>query len=242
MPTTRTVLDLLTASLQAMGAIAVGETPSAEDVGLAMETLQDLLGEWSDGGLMVPCLVTDTVVLTPGLAVYTWGESGAPHITTARPEQVMGAYIRDSGGDDFPVDIIGESAYRTLTNKSATTGRPDRLYPKYSAPNATLSLFPMPDAAETLYIVSSKVFIEPSLYVDNLVNTSQLPRNYFNPLKWNLALELCPAFTREPTPLMLKRAMDGKSAIRKLNMARSVEPVALGVFDYNTRDYSILEG
>jgi hypothetical protein len=241
MATVRTTLDLITAALQTIGAYAASETLAAPDAEIGLETLQDLLAEWSDGGLMIPCLVTESLSMVVGQVSYTVGESGAPDLNTVRPEQVIGAYIRDSGGYDYPVEIIGESQYRALTTKSGTSGRPDRLYPKYSVPNATIYLYPEPDSTDTLYLVSNKTFIEPVLYTENLLNTTQLPRNYFNALKWNLAIELCTPFLREPTPLMVKRASDTKNTIKKLNMARTVEPVVIDIMG-STRYYNIFEG
>jgi hypothetical protein len=241
MATVRTTLDLIIAALQVIGAYSVAQPTAAEDAQIGFDTLQDLLAEWSDGGLMVPCTVMEAVALVVGQEVYTIGESGTPDLTTIRPEQIVRAFVRDASGDEFPVDIIGEGQYRALVAQGLSVGRPDCLFPKYSAPNATIYLYPEPNAIELLFLVSIKPFIEPTVYTENLLTTTELPRNYFNALKWNLALELCTPFLREPTPLIVKRALETKNYIRKLNMARSVAPVSLGVIGSVSR-YNILEG
>jgi hypothetical protein len=229
MATSRTALDLITASLQSLGVYAAAETLSAEDADLALDTLQDLLAEWSDGGLMVPCTVTEAITLVVGQVSYTVGESGSPDKNTVRPEQVVNAYVRDSSSRDYDVTIIGEKKYQDLVVKTSITGRPDRIYVKYSAPNAVIYVFPEPSIADSLYIVSIKPFTEPTTLPEALLNTTEIPRNYFNALKWNLALELSLPFLRDPSPLLVKRANDTKKSILNLNAARIVEPVDLGL-------------
>ena len=230
MATTRTTLDLITASLQTLGVYAAAETLTSEDAELSMDTLQDLLAEWSDGGLMVPCMVTEAITLVPGQIPYTVGQSGTPSLNTVRPEQVMEAFISDSGGSTYPVEIIGAKAFLALSLNSTAVGRPDRIFPEYSAPNMTVYVYPAPTDADSLYIVSIKPFLEPTTLPEHLLNTTQIPRNFYNALKWNLALELAAPFQREPSPLLIKRATDTKKTVRNLNMARTIEPVSLGFF------------
>ena len=228
MATTRTALDLITAALQTLGVYGATETLSAEDAHLGLETLQDMIAEWSDGGLTIPCTVTEAITLVVGQVAYTVGENGVPSLFTVRPEQIVGAFVRDSGNYDYFVEIIGERAYNSLQNKSGISGRPDRLFAKYSAPNITVYVYPEPDAAESLYITSVKSFTEPTAYTEELLDTTTIPRNFYNALKWNLAMELSTPFQREITPLIAKRARDTKKSIINLNMARTVEPVDLG--------------
>jgi hypothetical protein len=105
-----------------------------------------------------------------------------------------------------------------------------------------VTVYPSPDTADNLYITSIKTFTEPTTYTENLMTTTQLPRNYFNALKWNLAIELSTPFNREPTQLMVKRAVETKNYIKKLNMARTVEPVRIDIMGYSCRTGNILEG
>jgi len=228
MATTRTALDLITASLQTLGVYGAAETLSAEDAQLGLDTLQDLLAEWSDGGLVVPCTVTEAITLVVGQVSYTVGQSGTPSLNTVRPEQIMSAFVRDSGSTDYYVQIIGETAYNAISDKSGIPGRPDRIFPRYSAPNITVYAYPAPDAIESLYITSVKPFTEPTAYTEELLNTTTIPRNFYNALKWNLAMELSTPFQREVGQLIVKRAQDTKRSIVNLNMARTVEAVPLG--------------
>lgn len=223
MATVRTVNDLLKAALTDLGVISAVETPTAEDAELALETLQDLLAEWSDGGLVIPVVVTEYFAMVVGQATYTIGESGSPSKNTVRPEKVIGAYVRSSGIDS-PVNVIGDSEYRLISQKT-TSGTPDRLYPAYTAPNCTFYLYPVPDSTDSLYFTSQKTFTEPNTLTEALLNTTGIPRNYYNALRFNLAVDLSMKYEKQASPLLVSRAISTKTHLKNLNLARMVEPV-----------------
>jgi len=225
MATARTVRQVIEGALRIVGAIAQGETPEADDINTALKVLQDLLAEWSDGGLMVPCYVKEEFDLTARQTSYTIGENGAPDFNTVRPEQIIGAYIR-SGNYDYPVKIIDERAYRNISNKS-TEGRPGQLWYNAGAPNGTIYLWYTPGSDYPLWITSVKPFTEPTNLAENLLNVTEIPRNYHNALKWNLAFELGPEYGKEPSATIIKRAKETEDKIISLNAARRVQPARL---------------
>jgi len=227
MAVARTVREVIEGSLRKLQAIAVGETPTAEDMATGLVVLQDLLAEWSGGGLVVPCTVLETIALVIGQNSYTIGQNGVPSLYTVRPEQIIEAFVR-AGGYDYPVSIIGQTAYQGILNKS-NQGRPDKLWYNATAPNGTIYVYYTPDTADQLWIVSIKPFTEPTALAEELLDTTGIPRNYHNPLVWNLAVDLAPEFDLEASPTIIARAIQGYSMIVSLNAARRVQPTYLEI-------------
>ena len=226
MPTSRTANDLIKDALLLLNVVNPSETPTDADAQQVLNTLQDLLAEWSDDGLLVPVVTTETLTLASGTASYTVGQNGTPSLTTVRPELVNGAFIRE-GSYDYQMQIIGEREYRLTLDKSTATSRPDKLYVLYSAPNATFYPLPVPDTTYSLVFVSTKPFSEPAILTEDLLNTTLLPRNYYSALKWNLACEMGPYFEKQPNQWMLRRAAVTKNQLVGLNIARRLEAVRL---------------
>lgn len=239
MATVRTARNVIDDALRTIGVFAPGETPPAADTQTGLDYLQNLLAEWSDGGLVVPITVTEAVTLVVAQASYTIGESGSPGLNTVRPEHIIHAYVR-RGGVDYLVDIIGAREYNSLPDKD-TAGLPEYLFPLYAAPNMTIYLYPVPDAADSLYITSRKTFTEPTTLTEAILNTTGLPRNYYNALKFNLALELAPEYGVTPNAFIIGRAIETLSTLKALSLARTVEAVELDIMPGHRR-FNIMEG
>jgi hypothetical protein len=126
------------------------------------------------------------------------------------------------------VELIGEREYRLLLDKT-TSGRPDKLWVNYTAPNVKFNLHPSPDAVYSLYFVSIKSFTEPTALTTDLLNTSLIPRHFYSALKWNLAAEIGPYFEKLPNEWMLRRAMVTKNQLINLNLANLLEPTRLEI-------------
>jgi len=237
MAVARTVREVIESALRKSGAIAAGETPTAEDMAAGLSVLQDLLAEWVSGGLSIPVTHLQTITLVIARNSYTVGENGAPDLNTVRPEQIPEAFVK-AGGYDYPIEIIGERAYQSFFNKT-TPGRPEYLWYKPSSPNGTIYVYPTPDTADELWILSIKPFAEPENLTDELLDNLSIPRNYHNPLVWNLAVDLAPEFGLEASPTAVARAVQGYSMIVSLNAARRVQPVSLeipGISDRSNND------
>ena len=227
MATQRTVNDLIKGSLRIVGALAVGEALQSEEAATALEALQDMIAAKA-GGLFVPCVVQEAITLVVSHGSYTIGEDGTPDKDTQRPEQIIGAWVRDSGGIDHPVAVIDERNYNAIPSKS-TSARPDRIWYNPTSPNGTIYAYPVPNTAESLYISSVKSLAEPSSLTSDLLNNVYIPRSYHGPLKWMLALELCPEYGREPSTVIIQKADQGERHLESLNMARRIKPAVIEI-------------
>lgn len=233
-----TLLELLTSSLRSIGVKNPGVNLTAEEVNDAKEILNLMLDQWSAEGLPVYAATLEGLTMTVGAASRTIGSTAtAGNFITDRPTQILNAFVRDSGGIDYPVEIIGPGKYQSISTKT-TPGRPYFLYYVGTAPLGTVYLYPVPDAAETLYIDSLKPLTE----LTTLTATIALPPGYRAALKSNLAVALGPEYNREPSKLVFQEAHDTKKAIIAINAASRHESVNLGYGYYPGYSRSILEG
>jgi len=219
------VSELLSASLRKIGALSSGETIETVRQTEALSAFQSMLRSWGALSNRVFASVKESVTLESGTAVYTWGSGG--DITTVRPNQVLGAYILDSSGITHPVDIISESKYQGIISKE-TTGRPTVLFFHPTFPLANIYLWPVPDAAEVLYLNSFKPFVETGsfgLTTDTLV----FPSYYEEPMIFNLAVRLSPEYGRAVFTEVAAIAKSSYDDMVILNSSLKVEPVYMHV-------------
>jgi hypothetical protein len=119
-----------------------------------------------------------------GSASYTIGTGGI--FNTVRPLRIVDAFIRDSNGFDYPVDVtMTRHEYDAISDKTASA-RPTRLYydPQYAL--GIIYFDYAPDIVETLYLVSEKSITE----LANTDTTVSLPDYYKMALIFNLAILL----------------------------------------------------
>ena len=146
MATARTVRQLIESALKLCNVYEIGNTLQAKDTSNALRVLQDVIAEHC-GDMSVPMVVQEAITLVVSKNSYTIGEYGSPDKNTQRPEQIIGAWVRDSSNYDYPVRIIGEKAYRKIVSKTTET-RPDRLWYNPTSPNGTIYVWCTPSAAE----------------------------------------------------------------------------------------------
>jgi hypothetical protein len=213
------VSELLSSSLRKIGALSSGETIEVVRQIEALHALQSLLRSWGAISNNVFASIKENVSLVPGQSEYTWGASG--NISSARPNQVTGAYVLDISGVTHPVDIITEGKYRSISVKG-TTSRPFALYFHAEYPLAKLYLYPTPDSAEVLYLDSYKPFTETSsfgLTTDTLV----FPGYYEEPMIYNLAIRLAPEYGKAVSADVSSIAKSSYLTMTTLNAANHVE-------------------
>ena len=217
------VQDWLTASLRKLGVFASGETPTPENLADALSAGQSMLRSWAAERINVFASVKESVTLTSGTFLYTWGTGGS--INSDRPHQILGASIVDSSGVTHLVDIISEGKYRSITVK-ATISRPYALFFQPTFPLANVYLYPVPDTAETFSLDSLKAFTETSSFTA-LSDTLSFPPQYEEPLIYNLAVRLAPEFGKAISAEVAAIANSSYNRIITLNSANQVEPVAV---------------
>ncbi len=231
-----TIQDLIAASARKLGVVVSGEYPEPEELADGLAALQSMLRSWAALRLNVFASTREDITLVAGTYSYTWGSGGT--INTARPNQVLGAVLKDSGGVATPVDIISEGQYNTISIKT-TSGRTYWLFFHPLYPLAYIYLYPSPTEAYTLQATSLKPFTETSSF-DSLSSTLAFPLFYEEAVIYNLAVRLAPEYGVSVSPEVLGIANSAYDRIIKRNAALQVEPVNIILPVRTSGGYAIL--
>ena len=215
------VFSLLSASLRKIGALSSGETIEATRQAEALIALQSMLRSWGAVNINIFATVKENYTLTAGTGSYTWGSGGS--VSTARPNQVTGAYILESGVTAHSVDIITEGVYRGISAKN-TAGIPYYLFFYPSYPLATLYLYPVPDSAYVLYLDSFKPFTETGSF-GLATDTISFPSYYEEAIIYNLAIRLAPEYGKTVSSEVAVIAKASLDNLINVNASSRVEPV-----------------
>lgn len=231
-----TLSDLIRSSLRALGVIATSETPSADMMSDAIMALNVMTESWSAMGLMQVSPTEENFTLIPAQSDYTIGTGG--NFNTSRPLLITGEpYIRDAQGLDYELVIVGEDFYMDVGLKT-TPGRPEFITYRPDYPLGLLRLFPTPDTAETLHLISKKYLADATV----LTSPINLPSQYLAALKWNLAVEIAPEYgaaVRADMPLVVERARKTLQIVKNMSAADEFEPVSLDLFQKSSSGYNI---
>jgi len=184
--------------------------PSDSQKTSGLEMLNDMIGSWSNEGLLVLSLTSDSFALVVGQRSYTIGSAG--NFAVAIPVQIKdSSYIRDAEGNDWPVKLYTKADYNEIVDKS-TSGRPTKFVfvPGYGT--GTILFNYSPDIAYTFFLESLKPFTEFSAIGD----TVSLTDDYKKALKFNLAKDLSAVEYIQLSNQTLFSARESKKLIKKI--------------------------
>lgn len=228
--------DLLSGSLRLIGALASGEILSADGATDGLNALNSLIDGLSNEGLLIYSETRETpITLIPGTATYTLGAGGS---VTNRPMKIDSALLRDQSTTpaiEYPVRILSISEWSSIPSKDLQSTYPTDLYDDGGYPQRTITVYPVPSAANKLVLFTKDPLSQVAL--DTLIS---LPPGYERMLKYNLAMELAPEYGR-PTPAeVVQIATESKAAIKRTNM----RPSYLRIVDLPTgqRPFNIYKG
>lgn len=206
------VLDLITDSLQEIGAIAIGESvPAAESSG-ALRALQQLAAHWSTEELMIYNTPANVFPLVANQITYTCGTGG--NFNIARPMYIQEAYIRDVNNIDYPVYVTDNfSEYAEILKKDITSPIPFILYDNGDIPLKVLSFYPVPTSAA----YSVVLWTTGAISFTNLTDTITLPPAYERAMRLNLAIELSPRYGKPVTQELSALAIEAKAQVKRNN-------------------------
>lgn len=224
-----TVAQIIRNALLAIHVIPYNATISARLADTALNALDNMLSELAVQGLIVPYSTTDSLALVAGDGDYTIGSGGTFNV--ARPSQILeSTFIRDSGNVDYPIEVISEKKYNAISVK-ATQSRPQQLYYDSQYPLGIIYFYPIPETTYTLKLVSRKPFTSYT----NLTTTVSLPPEYRSLIKWNLALQMCPEFERQPPQIVVTEAARTLTLVKRLNAANRIKPMKMGGIPTSSR-------
>jgi hypothetical protein len=202
-----TAQTLIKAALRSIGAIATGETPTADELADGLEALRFMLRNWSSQNIRVYYSTIDTVNLS-GAESYSIGVGGT--INTARPTKIRGAYTADN-----LVEIVDEAKY-LLLRVSNPAGPVAWLW--YQPQYPLGYIYPWPLDSSTLYLYSNKPLTDPTL----ITSTISFPPEYDDAIKWNLAVRMAPEYGKEASQTILSLAMSTLHSLETLNFSNKI--------------------
>lgn len=210
-----TVRDLIKGSLRLIGAIATGETPSADELNDGLSTLNDMIDSWSTESLFIPIRTRESFALVPGQSTYTMGPTG--NFNTTRPIEILRAGLEDTTNGtpvERSVRLLNIDQWAQITIKSNQSTLPTSLYPEYPFPLATLTVWPVPSAARNLIVYSLK----PLASYTSVNDALSLAPGYKRALRYNLAIEMAPEYGKQPNPVVIAAAVSGIENIKRRNI------------------------
>lgn len=203
-PTAQQVIDR---ALEDIGAVDPegGLSPTTTQRTSALQVLNFLVTSWIADGMQVWCQKTGTYTLSNGVNNPTVGPGGT--IAIARPLSIQQAWLRDtvtSPNMDIPLTPISREEYNRLSVKT-TTGTPNSYFydPEYDLPGTNsgasakgrLYLWPTPDTSIATQYDLYFVYTRPIQDFSAVSDTLDFPQEWFNAVRWNLALNLCPSYS-----------------------------------------------
>lgn len=193
-PVNATVEQLCLQALRAAGIVGRGQTPSAEEITDAWNSLQQLLQQWQENRWAVYHLVTLDIPST-GATTYSIGPGGDVETGTGsiRPTAVASAFLRQElNGEgnkvDYPLEILQSMQDYSSISLKGLKSFPGAVFYDPGYPLGTLYIWPIPNAS--IYSVHVQFTARLPVYFATLTTELSLPPMYFDALKYNLAIRL----------------------------------------------------
>jgi len=212
--------SIIAAALRKVGALAAGQTPSAEDLTNGMQALNALVSEFQTFGMPLWKRTQYTLTAVIGTNSYTIGESQT--VNTPFPIKMESVVIRTSGAAQ-EVLPISRTEFNLLNTTS--TGKPVQYTYQPFINNGIIKFWPIPDVAYSIELTYRK----PVEGFTAATETPDFPQEWQNALIYGLAELLAPEYG---VPLN-DRGMLRKEAERHLDIAKDFNfentPVFFGV-------------
>lgn len=210
--------DIIKAAFRVLGVTSKSESPTADEMNDALQSLNFMIDNWAARRLLGTALIRESFPLTAFQQSYTIGVGG--NFNTAVPFDIMSAFYRDSFNVDRQLEIVTREQFDSYEDKQIVSALPEALFfdpgPTQQVNElGTIYLYFTPDASSsyTLFIESQKPFTEFAA----LTTTVTFPPSYYRALKWNLALELAAEYGRPITQDMNENAIESLETLEAVN-------------------------
>lgn len=213
-----TVRDICTQALQDLMVVGADQSMSATEGTLAFTKLNNLMDQGTTESLLLYSNLRTLLALTPSQAEYTVGDPGGD-FEIPRPLYLDFVNYYDTSASDPPAEIplvpFTDQAWAGITMKELESNLPTNYYYNLTFPLATLSLYPVPTSSTLVLVLYNRQQITEFASLDTTIS---LPPGWRRYLVSNLAVELAPAFEREPSPTLLRIAQDSKAKLKRSNI------------------------
>jgi len=194
-----TALDLITDSLQLLGVYAPGETVTDADAQRGLNTLNQMMDQWSNLSLVTYEVLEQSATLVPGTQSYTIGTGGVFNMT--RPIRLLDgpgrAYVLDTNGNSYDLNVVDRAYWNQIGNTSptvVTSNFPNTLFYDPQFPLGVMWFYPTPSISYTAYWDS---MLQLARFT-SLTSLLSLPPGYERAIVTNLAVKIKPYFLSAP--------------------------------------------
>ena len=222
-----TALQLITSSMRLIGAVASGETPTADEQTDALQVLNDMLDACNTDQLAIFTNYDVTFNTVAAQQSYTIGPA-AGDITATRPVGIEYAYSID-GGLTNPIMIVNEQQWADLQQKTYTEATPRAIRYRAEYPLGTINVWPVPAAVTPITLSVNSQFSALATTAASIA----YPPGYGKWLRYQLAVELGPEFKVAVSDDIRRIAADTLADIKGINRQQPVS-----VFDPALTQYA----
>ena len=231
-----TARDLITNALRDLAAIGANQPVSAGDLDLGLTLLNEWVGSIRTQRTATFMASRNVFPLTANVSTYTIGTGGAFNVD--RPTRIEGVGVVLDRTQSLPIELnlgrpMSVQEYRAVVAKGLTSSYPSAIWYDYGVNTSglgTITLYPTPTGGNVdlvLYLAN------PLGRFADLSTTYYFPDGYERAIRANLAIEMAPAFEREPSGALIKRAAEAMADIRRANRRPSILRTGYGVGAYN---------
>ena len=211
-----TVRDICTQALQDLMVLGADQVMGESEANLALVKLNNLVDQWTSESLMLYSEVRTTWTISANDGSYTVGTGG--NVNVARPVYVDYVNFIDTSQDpdlEIPLVPLTDQAYAAIPQKALTSTLPGYFWYNLTYPTATLEIWPIP----TSTTLQGAMYARAQVGEFSALSTSiSLPPGWRRCLVANLAIELAPAFEREPSATLVKIAAQSKATLKRSNI------------------------
>jgi hypothetical protein len=208
MATAQTLIDR---AGRLIGAIASGESFTATESADCLTALNAMLESWQTEKMVVYAFVDTALTMVATDASYTVGPAGN-FALTPRPDKLENIFVR-ANDIDYAVEQIDRDRWYAIPDKTSDSDIPMFAYYEPTLPTGTLLLWPVPNSAYSLHVVTWTTVSSLAA----LSTSVALPQGYERAIAYNLAIEIAPEFGKDPSQTVVSVANESKAAIKRVN-------------------------
>lgn len=225
--------DLCTAAMQRLNILGPDEDPTASDAQYCLNTLNELIDQWTTEGLTSYKLARTTYTVPVSAQTATVGLTGNLNVTRPVSPQAIDHinYIDTSITplNEIPMVPLTNDAWAAVPIKLQSSPYPTSWFYDPTLPLGTLYLWPVPNISTVQLVMYT---MDGVVELATLNTTFLMPPGYRRFYITNLAVEIASGFERAQVPEALKTAAyESKQQVKNANFRMSdmqVDPGAIG--------------
>lgn len=208
-----TASEIINGALRLIGALAEGDTPSAETSADALAAMNQMIDSWSTERLSTFNTQDQVFTWPTDQITRTLGPTG--DFVGNRPVLLDDStYYRDaSTGVSFGIKFINQQQYNGIAVKTVTSTYPQVMWINMENPDITMTIYPKPTRALEWHFIS----VEELTQAATLATALAFPPGYLRAFRYNLACEIAPEFGVEPSAQVKRIAMVSKRNLKRIN-------------------------